>query len=69
MTRDQALYIVLDELKQRKERKEQQESDMMHTACLSCGKHAVSAPFHLDGLPYANYSYCSDCIHKAIKLL
>ena len=43
--------------------------NMMHTVCLNCGKHAVSVPFGLDGLPYENYSYCNDCIHKAMKLL
>ena len=43
--------------------------DMMHTKCGLCGKHAVSVPFGLDGLPYANYTYCKDCIKKGIKLL
>lgn len=43
--------------------------DLMHTSCLLCGKHAVSVPWHLDGLPYENYSYCPDCIHKGMKLL
>lgn len=42
---------------------------LMHTTCLLCGKHAVSVPWHLEGLPYKNYSYCSDCISKGIKLL
>ena len=41
----------------------------MHTTCLMCGKHAVSVPWDLEGLPYANYSYCPDCIRKGIKLL
>ena len=42
---------------------------IMHTSCLNCGKPAVSVPFGLDGLPYMNYSYCEDCISKAMKLL
>ena len=42
---------------------------IMHTLCLNCGKPAVSVPFGLEGLPYENYSYCPDCIHKAMKLL
>ena len=42
---------------------------LMHTKCLLCGKPAVSVPWHLEGLPYANYSYCPDCINKAMKLL
>lgn len=42
---------------------------LMHTTCLLCGKPAVSVPWHLEGLPYENYSYCQDCIHKAMKLL
>ena len=44
-------------------------NSLMHTKCLLCGKHAVSVPWHLEGLPYENYSYCPDCIHKAMKLL
>lgn len=43
--------------------------NMMHTACLRCGKHAVSVPFGLDGLPYTNYSYCEDCLREGLKLL
>lgn len=66
---NQALDTILDELKRRELRTEHPESDLMHTACLLCGKHAVSVPWNLVGLPYANYSYCSDCIRKAIKLL
>lgn len=42
---------------------------LMHTTCLLCGKHAVSVPWGLEGLPYENYSYCPECIHKAMKLL
>ena len=42
---------------------------LMHTSCLLCGKHAVSVPFGLEGLPYPNYSYCPDCISKGMKLL
>ncbi|MBQ1291595.1 MAG: hypothetical protein IIY28_09655, partial [Lachnospiraceae bacterium] len=42
---------------------------LMHTTCLLCGKHAVSVPWHLEGLPYENDSYCPDFIHNAINLL
>lgn len=45
------------------------DDNLMHTVCLLCGKPAVSVPFGLDGLPYANYSYCKDCIRQGIKLL
>jgi hypothetical protein len=42
---------------------------MIHTECIRCGKHAVSVPASLTGLPYTNYSYCEDCLREGLKLL
>lgn len=44
-------------------------ANMMHTACLRCGEHAVSIPFGLDGISYTHYSYCENCLRKGLELL
>lgn len=48
-------------------------SDLMHTSCLRCGKHAMSIPFHCDEMgmkvSYTHYSYCEDCLREGLKLL